>query len=44
MALIPALGRLREPDFHEFKASLVYRLSSRIARATQRSVSLKKKN
>jgi hypothetical protein len=36
MPLIPALGRQRQADF-EFEASLVYRVSSRIARATQRN-------
>jgi hypothetical protein len=34
--LIPALGRQRQADF-EFKASLVYRVSSRIPRATQKN-------
>jgi hypothetical protein len=33
MPLIPALGRQRQVDF---EASLVYRVSSRTARATQR--------
>jgi hypothetical protein len=32
--LIPALGRQRQP---EFEASLVYKVSSRTARATQRN-------
>ena len=32
---IPALGRQRHVDLSEFKASLVYRVSSSIARATQ---------
>lgn len=45
--LIPAIERLRCPskskaDLFEFKASLVYRESSRIAEATQRSHVLKK--
>jgi hypothetical protein len=31
--LIPALGRQRQSDLCEFEASLVYRVSSRIARA-----------
>ena len=35
--LIPALKRLRQADLCEFEASLVYRMSSRIARATQRN-------
>jgi hypothetical protein len=37
MPLIPALGRQRQVDLYEFKASLVCRLSSRSARATQRN-------
>jgi hypothetical protein len=32
MPLIPTLRRQRQEDFCEFKASLVYRVSSRIAR------------
>jgi hypothetical protein len=32
--LIPALGRKKQVDLYEFKASLVYRVSSRTARAT----------
>jgi hypothetical protein len=44
MPLIPALGR-RGRQISEFKASLVYRVSSRTARATQRNlVSKKTKN
>ena len=36
--LIPALGRQRQVDFSEFKVSLVYKVSSRTARAvTQRN-------
>jgi hypothetical protein len=35
--LIPAFGRQRQADLREFEASLVYRVSSRKARATQRS-------
>jgi hypothetical protein len=31
------LGRKRQMDFSEFKANLVYRVSSRTARATQRN-------
>ena len=34
--LIPALGRQRQVN-SEFKASLVYKVSSRTARATQRN-------
>jgi hypothetical protein len=37
---IPALGR----QISEFEASLVYGVSSRIARATQRNPAWKKKN
>ena len=37
MSLIPALGRQRQADFCEFEASLVYRASSKTARATQRN-------
>jgi hypothetical protein len=37
MPLIPALGRQRQVDPCEFKAGLVYRASSRTARATQRN-------
>jgi hypothetical protein len=40
--LIPALGRQRQAEFCEFKASLVYRVSSRTARATQRDLVLNK--
>jgi hypothetical protein len=40
MPLIPALGRQRQADF-EFEANLVYRVSSRTARATQRKPVLK---
>jgi hypothetical protein len=35
MPLIAALGRQRLADLSEFKASLVYRASSRTARTTQ---------
>jgi hypothetical protein len=44
--LIPALGRQRQVDLSEFRDSLVYQVSSRTARATQRnpvSKNLKKK-
>ena len=37
MPLIPTLGRQRQMDLCEFKASLVYRVSFRTARATQRN-------
>jgi hypothetical protein len=43
MPLIPALGRQRQVDHCEFKASLVYRMSSKIARVTQRNPVLKNK-
>jgi hypothetical protein len=43
MLLIPALGRQRQVDLCEFKASLAYTLSSRTASATQRNPVLKKK-
>ena len=39
----PALGRQRQGDLCEFKASLVYKLSSRTNRATQRNPVLKNK-
>jgi hypothetical protein len=35
MPLIPTLRRQKEVDLCEFEANLVYRVSSRIARATQ---------
>jgi hypothetical protein len=41
--LIPALRRQRQVSLCEFKASLVYSLSSRKARATQRNPVKKKK-
>jgi hypothetical protein len=42
MPLSPALGRQRQLDLCEFKASLVYRVSSRIVRAvTQRNLVLR---
>jgi hypothetical protein len=40
--LIPALGRQRQVDLCEFEASLVYRMSSRTARAIQRNPCLEK--
>ena len=42
MPLIPALRRLKQVDLCEFKASLVYRVSSRTARAIQRNPVSKK--
>jgi hypothetical protein len=35
--LIPALEKQRQANFSEIEASLVYRASSRTARATQRN-------
>ena len=44
MPLAPALGRQRQADLREFRASLVYRVSSRTARSvTQRTLSQKNK-
>ena len=37
MSLIPALGRQMQVHFCEFEASLIYRASSRTARAVQRN-------
>ena len=37
MLLIPALGRQRLTDLCEFKVSMVYRVSSRTAKDTQRN-------
>ena len=42
--LIPALGRPRQADLCEFEASLVYRVSSRTARDTQRNPVSKNQN
>jgi hypothetical protein len=39
---IPPLGRQRQVDLCKLEASLVYKESSRIARATQRNPVLKK--
>lgn len=44
MPLIPGFGRQRHVDLCESKASLVYRISSRIARDRQRNSVLKNKN
>jgi len=41
MPLVPVLRSKRQADLHEFKASLVCRMSSRTARATQRNPVLK---
>ena len=35
--MIPALGRQRQVDLCEFKVSLVYKVSSRTAKAIQRN-------
>jgi hypothetical protein len=43
LPLIPALGRQRHVDLCEFKASLIYRVSSRTAKATQRNLVSKNK-
>jgi hypothetical protein len=43
MPLMPTLGRQRQVELCEFKASLVYRVSSRTAKATQRNPFLKNK-
>jgi hypothetical protein len=42
MPLIPALRRQGQEDLCEFKASLVYRASTRTAGATQRTPALEK--
>ena len=42
MPLIPILGRQKQADLCEFKVSLVYRVSSRTARATQKKPCLEK--
>jgi hypothetical protein len=42
MLLISAFGRQRQVDLYEFEASLVYRMSSRAAKATQRNPVSKK--
>ena len=38
MPLIPAFRKQKQEDLCEFKASLVYRVSSRTAKATQRTI------
>jgi hypothetical protein len=43
VAHCPVLGRQRQVDFCEFKTSIVYKLSFRTARGTQRNPVLKKK-
>jgi hypothetical protein len=44
MLLVPALGRQRQADIYEFGASMVYKVSSRTAKATQRNSISKIKN
>lgn len=43
MSSIPASRRQRQVDFCELEASMVYRVSSRTTRTTQRNLVLKKK-
>jgi hypothetical protein len=38
MPLIPALGKQRQADLYEFKASLVYRANSRTVKAPQKNL------
>ena len=38
MPLIPAFGRQKQVDLCEFKASLIYTMNSRTARATEQEV------
>ena len=42
--MVPALRKPRQADLCEFEASLVYRVSSRTARTTQRNSVSKNKN
>jgi hypothetical protein len=42
MSLIPVLGRQRQVDLCEFEASLLYRMSSKTVRTTQRNPVSKK--
>ena len=44
MPLTSVLRRQRQEDFCEFKVSLVYRVSSKTARATQKNSVQKRKN
>jgi hypothetical protein len=44
MPSMPALGRQTQEDLCEFKASLIYRVSSRTTRATQRKIYLEIQN
>jgi hypothetical protein len=43
MPLIPALRRQRQVDLYEFKISLIYTVSSWIARAVTKGCSLSRK-
>lgn len=44
MPLVPTPGRQRQEDFYEFQARLVYKVSSRTAKAiTQRNLIVKTK-
>jgi hypothetical protein len=43
-ALVVAFGKQRQSDISEFEASLIYRVSSRTARATQRNPLSKNQN
>ena len=43
MVALPALGRQKQADLCEFEASLIYRVSSRTARAIHRNPVSKKK-
>lgn len=43
MPLVPALRKQRQVDLCEFEASLVYKVSSRTAKATQRHPVLEKR-
>lgn len=44
LALTPALGRQRQANLYEFRASLVYKASSRTARTITQRICLKKQN
>jgi hypothetical protein len=36
-AFNPALGRQRQADFYQFEANLIYKVSSKTAKGTQRN-------
>lgn len=42
MPFIPALERQKQQDLCQFNANLVYRVNSRVAKATERNFLLKK--